>query len=438
LKPIKGKAITRIPNGITTGNNKFDFRTLLPTPGLKNSLPVYADKVHLSEISPHPASGSDNEFIELFNSGEIEVDLSDWQIDDGVGGSAPFTIPKGTNIAPSAYLLLGKSMTKVAFNDSGDSARLIDPNGEIKEEVVFGKGKKDESYARFGEVWEWTNQMTAGLPNQHSLAPPVIPEKGSGVIAVIPIRNITSLPEEEKIAIEGVVTAPPGTLSESYFYLQDDSGGIQIYSGKKEFPSLQSGDKLHVEGIWSFAYREPRVKVYNLSDIVVLGKNDLPSPIKIESLPVSEEYIGRYISVSGVKGVGDQILINGEPLKITFHFKVEKGRAKDSLGIAGIYSRYNDTMRILPFREADVIINRPVTSLPKSGSSGLSAFLIGSILFLLCELFLKTRKIQRPKPAGSLGLLRVAIFLCFLVILVAERPPSPRVLRKHWEYLPRL
>src|SRR4029079_7674173 len=61
------------------------------------ALALRADVV-INEIMYHPASeNSAEEFIELYNSSPVAIDLSGWQFTSGVS----FTFPGGATIAPS-------------------------------------------------------------------------------------------------------------------------------------------------------------------------------------------------------------------------------------------------------------------------------------------------------------------------------------------------
>ena len=60
--------------------------------------------VVLSEIHYHPAGVADGagEFIELYNSSPISVDLSGWKL----RGDADFDIPAGTRLAGGGFIVI--------------------------------------------------------------------------------------------------------------------------------------------------------------------------------------------------------------------------------------------------------------------------------------------------------------------------------------------
>jgi len=130
---------------------------------------VYTDKIVITEILPRPSAGSDHEFIELKNIGNEKIDLGGWQLDDVKnGGSSPYTIPDGMEIAAGGYLVFYKSETHLALNDGGDQARLLNPNGdEVSKTDTYENAKKDESWnLNNNEEWVWSIKPTPGEINQ--------------------------------------------------------------------------------------------------------------------------------------------------------------------------------------------------------------------------------------------------------------------------------
>ncbi|MFN8569556.1 MAG: hypothetical protein U0Z44_18985 [Kouleothrix sp.] len=66
------------------------------------------------------------------------------QIDDGVGGGAPHTLPAGSLLAPGAY---PGGAAQPDFNNDGDSVRLLRPDGSLADTVDFAGSAADQSLA---------------------------------------------------------------------------------------------------------------------------------------------------------------------------------------------------------------------------------------------------------------------------------------------------
>ncbi len=117
--------------------NSIHFPTPQPTwiPG----------KVVINEllIRPHydweGKGGADtqDEFVELLNLGPLPVNLRGWMLDDiQGGGSKPYVI--GSKIIhPGEHLTFFRSRTHIALNDGGDSARLINPDGNVIDQLTY-------------------------------------------------------------------------------------------------------------------------------------------------------------------------------------------------------------------------------------------------------------------------------------------------------------
>ena len=117
--------------------NSLFFPTPLPTwiPG----------RVIINEVLIRPhydwegAGGvtSADEFIELYNSGPSAVFLRGWKLDDiPDGGSRPYTLP-GVTISPGGYAVFFRSRTHIALNDTGDTVRLLAPDGQVIDQIRY-------------------------------------------------------------------------------------------------------------------------------------------------------------------------------------------------------------------------------------------------------------------------------------------------------------
>jgi len=157
-----------------------------PTPKLHNQTYVtqtiiYSDKVLINEIFPAPGSlvdwdsdgvaDSNDEWIELINLDDSEVDLSGWMLDDvSDGGSSPFTISYGTKISPDGFKIFYKSITGLILNNSSDSVTLIDPNNKVVDQYSYASAQTDKSFSRdsnsASSSWVTNYPPSPGAPNQ--------------------------------------------------------------------------------------------------------------------------------------------------------------------------------------------------------------------------------------------------------------------------------
>ncbi|MEJ6579629.1 MAG: lamin tail domain-containing protein [Akkermansiaceae bacterium] len=112
------------------------------------SLQAVDSVVTLNEIHYNPSgTGGTSEWIELHNQMAINVDLSGWQITDGVS----FTIPSGTTIPGGGYLILANDPSDPALagtdvvgpftgslSNSGEKIELRNKSNRLMDEVEYG------------------------------------------------------------------------------------------------------------------------------------------------------------------------------------------------------------------------------------------------------------------------------------------------------------
>ncbi len=131
---------------------------------------IYPTGVIINEILPN-AQGSDeeNEFIELYNMNNFDVNLSTWEIRDIEGTTTAFIIPDNTIILANKYLVFKRPQTKISLNNTGDTVNLIFPNDKIADSVTFPKALLNQSYNKNNSNWSWSTTLTPNFKNIISL-----------------------------------------------------------------------------------------------------------------------------------------------------------------------------------------------------------------------------------------------------------------------------
>ncbi|MFA5926982.1 MAG: lamin tail domain-containing protein [Patescibacteria group bacterium] len=393
----KGHSIERKHLGSDSDNGEDFIDRILPTPGTQYVPPTFPDGISITEILPEPANGSDNEFIEIFNESTSSVDLSNWIIQDRSNTS--FSFPVGTALNSGAYHALYKTQTKLSLNDNGDGIRLLDPNGQQKSSVSYEKSTKGKSYSLVDDSWQWSDTPTPG--NKNILAQVQTTYQASNNESDLPlsIANAKLLDDDQNIKVSGSITAPPGTLSDQSSYIQDWSGGIQLYSYYRDFPELKYGDFITVDGILSTAFNERRLKIQSIQKF---ENRPTLKPHEVAPDRIGEETEGEYITLSGkiTARAGDSYLINGIPVLFREGTRASGFRPKsdDIILVSGIVSQYKDKFRLLPFREDDVKILDSETpspgneTLPSTGTSALIPLQLSFIIFAAWNTLATTKK----------------------------------------------
>lgn len=134
--------------------------TVLSTGTATITPPVSQAQICLSEFLPAPRSvdwdgdgqaNSRDEWIELYNASETDIDLGGWTLDDRAGqGSNPHVFAAGTMIASGGYAIFFLRDTGVALNNDGDEIRLLAPDGRLVDQVTYERAQYDVSYSRMG------------------------------------------------------------------------------------------------------------------------------------------------------------------------------------------------------------------------------------------------------------------------------------------------
>lgn len=153
--------------------------TATPTPGFANEYLSTTEEstespyqngdlsedLEISEVYPNPdGPDAEEEWIEITNGGDTAVNLGNWTVDDGEGGSDPYVFPDDTIIEPGESIVLYRTESGVALNNSDEIVQLNDYTGETVDEVSYENSVEGESYAEIEiEEMESTVASTSGL-----------------------------------------------------------------------------------------------------------------------------------------------------------------------------------------------------------------------------------------------------------------------------------
>ena len=352
--------------------------------------PSYSDNIVINEFLPNPSgSDSENEFIELRNQSSEAIDLSSWQLDDKAdGGSSPYTIPVGTSISGKGIKAFSRSDTKIALNNSGDSVRLIDPNGDEKTKASYDETVPDGySYNRDDSEYVLSTTVTKGAKNV--ITKPVDEDEdqeaddedaASGSVASatatsLALKDVRDLELGTMITTTGVVSVPPGVFGERMMYLS--GSGMQIYFSKGSWPNLKLGDTVRLTGELSSVSGEARLKLAQVGDSAATASGEPPTAQSIETGNVDEAMEGSLVTVSGLvsQTSGDTFYIDDGSGEAKVYIKSTTGIEKPPMKrgvfvtVTGIVSETASGYRVLPRFQSDVRLGQVagLTRFPNTG-----------------------------------------------------------------------
>lgn len=142
---------------------------------------TYPSGVYINEILPNPQGADETqEWVELYNSNNLNIDLSGWQIQDTSGTTATYTVPAGTQVLANSFLIFKRPDTKIMLNNDEDGINLLTPDKKIADSTTFSKAPLGQSYSKISGSWQWSTILTPGAKNVIASAK-VLPKASNSV-----------------------------------------------------------------------------------------------------------------------------------------------------------------------------------------------------------------------------------------------------------------
>jgi hypothetical protein len=322
--------------------------------------PAGGGKVQINEVLPAPTSdyngdgqvNSDDEFIELFNSGSAPLSLADYSLGDATAatGGHRFTFEANDFIGAGQRLLLWRANTHLNLNNDGDLLQLLDASGAQIDQIAWDKREDGASLGRLPDGGDWQMRMppTPGEANQsfpppepteppaenhenddeqdrdhhdHEDKPPVDPTNtgdplspnfrqapgAPGTLTLAKLRGLDAVVE-----FRAQVVAPPG-LYPSAIYLADatlDANGapmpiaglgIQVYLKTGDFVPMQEGDWVLVRGAVVDSFRgEMEVEIDKPEQAWPYEHGNPLAPLPIIISAIGESLESRLVTFTGI------------------------------------------------------------------------------------------------------------------------------------------
>ena len=272
--PTDPYSLARITDGHDTGNDAKDFSiTATITKDRPNVISQFTPEgdtvatsiksydMILSEIFPNPSgSDSEDEFIELYNTGSTTIDLVGWKLGDAT--SRKYTITQGI-VEPDTYIIFKRSVTKIALNNTGEEKVVLYTNKEqIVDSVQYsGKVEEDSSYVKDDDAWVWTQTSTPEKENSIT---------GIAAAPVIVINAPAQVAQHEVIVFDASDSTHPRGEDLSFTWklfgktvghedqLRYDFGAVGEYS--IELIVTASGGEIAIDTISFYVY-DPNVSI---------------------------------------------------------------------------------------------------------------------------------------------------------------------------------
>ncbi|MEW6063163.1 MAG: lamin tail domain-containing protein [Nanoarchaeota archaeon] len=163
-------------NGNTICRMYSTWQECSPSPG-KNNLILESKQEYtilINEFLPDPygydnANMPDGEWIELFNYGNLSLDLSGLKISDNANHTILITDTRTTNgtiIHPNSFLVAyANGFSGLLNNDGFEEIRLIDQSNNVLDKVSYDSSKEGVAWAKVNSIW----QQTIPTPNAENI-----------------------------------------------------------------------------------------------------------------------------------------------------------------------------------------------------------------------------------------------------------------------------
>lgn len=252
----------------TAGTVGSEEVKILVAPGMSlQNFPVI-----ISEVNIGVSTSSGRDFIKLFNNSSTTYDLSGWSLQSN---GKKYVLPIGTKIGPELSLTFYSALTHLTI-------------GKKQTEIIFAAPNQER-------VFVYRINTPAAVLEKITTSRDIINQP-----AVNNIATVRQGSAGQSVNVVGIVAVLPGVFGSQYFYIVDETGGIQIYQYKKDFPNLKVGDQIIVSGELSEASGIKRIKLKNKNYLEILAID--------QNLPIGEygiDELDEEMSGNVVKIVGD-------------------------------------------------------------------------------------------------------------------------------------
>jgi uncharacterized protein YdeI (BOF family) len=257
---------------------------------------------------------------------------------------------------------------------------------------------------------------------------PRAPGNRGGVdLGAVSIEQALSTRTQNYVTVGGIVTVPPGLLSERDFWIQDAAGrGAHIFvaASAGQPPKLELHQNVSVRGrvVSSLGAREIRVELPDAIGTFGIGAAVYPRALRTGEIDFSNE--GALIELQGfvARAKGREIYVDDGSGEILVyidagtHIRWSRPDAGDPVRIAGILTRFRGEPEILPRYPSDVqfgtLLSDPAAGIDNSAFRALRASgLVGEDLAITRKLNAQAaarlpRKIPRIAPTPTVPTLK--------------------------------
>lgn len=155
---LSGSQVT-VPKGYTADSQEKCLLDLL--------------RVKINELLPN-AQGSDDgyEFIELFNSNDVAVNLTFYLLKIGIDTPKLYPFPSGSVVEPHGYIVFSNDDIAFTLVNSSSEVSIVSTDDQlIDKSPAYSNPGDDMAWALINGAWDYTNMPTPDSENMPSFVP---------------------------------------------------------------------------------------------------------------------------------------------------------------------------------------------------------------------------------------------------------------------------
>ncbi|MCD6441608.1 MAG: lamin tail domain-containing protein [Candidatus Marinimicrobia bacterium] len=141
-----------------------------PSPGASNTASSLFSPVCINEFLTTSNFGGIDDWIEIFNRGQVDYDLSGCFLADGRRNNTQWTFPAGTVLKPNDYLVIYEDALGFSLTSGGGDVIMLTAADSVTglDFYDFGSQNPDQSEGRYPDgtsTWQRLNEQTPGSAN---------------------------------------------------------------------------------------------------------------------------------------------------------------------------------------------------------------------------------------------------------------------------------
>lgn len=340
--------------------------TLTPTPGKPNDIAVPNRSPTASIAWPERAAPGEVVTFDASDTADLDRDVLSflWDFGDPTTEADHATGAVGRYVyaAPGSYTA---TLTVTDAHGAGatERRRIV-----VREAGSHGKGQEQAERDETQNAERKTQNDDRGEALSSRDGPARRRGQNAALIIVETLAELQDLAVGTNVQIRGIVIAPLGAVGKQIFYIADESGGMQVFVGKRAIPTLAAGSIVEVRGELREVSGERRVGIARPEDVRVVGSALASEPSPLRAREASAELVGTLVAVEGevIEMRGRTVSLDDGSDEIRVVFPTASAtdttaeiRSGEVVRVSGILSRTSAGYRVLARTITDVTAVAP-------------------------------------------------------------------------------